>query len=399
MEKERIESRLQEMQRNIDSLARQQESLKADLAKALQQGKDANAKATSAGKTGSGQRPAENSEGRPGDGQEASAQQNQTGTDGGPGEGQDGTQASQGEKGSSTSGGSQGPSSQSDGQSAEAPSGQSGQQGAGQSGHSTDQEGEGAAQSGSSAGQFGEGPGGASARRDARMRMLQAKQKALRERTSQLSEEMDGLPAPESSAQGRAKQQAQGHLDQAADAMKQFEERLADTRFGSSESSEAGDMSDPADAAARRLAEAGQAIRRGLLRQGQDSADKAQEMAEQLAEDVRALDESLSEAEKQKMQDRLAAAQRLLESMAGTQWATISRGGGPGGGHVYTNDPHASAADTARLLARQLWSVALEAKKRRSRPVEEGLSDVEFFEAENEFFETAARFKQGRVEK
>jgi len=93
------------------------------------------------------------------------------------------------------------------------------------------------------------------------------------------------------------------------------------------------------------------------------------------------------------MQERLEAAQRLLESMAGARWATMSSGGGPGNSHVYTNDPHSSAADTARLLARQFWSMALEAKKRQSRPVEQEASDVEFFEAENDFFEAAARFE------
>ncbi len=106
-------------------------------------------------------------------------------------------------------------------------------------------------------------------------------------------------------------------------------------------------------------------------------------MAEQLAKDAEAYDESLSEAEKQKMQDRLKAAERLLESMAGTQWTTMSSGGGPGAGHVYTNDPHASPAEAARLLARQFWSMALKGKERRSRPVEQEASDVEFFEAEN----------------
>jgi len=92
------------------------------------------------------------------------------------------------------------------------------------------------------------------------------------------------------------------------------------------------------------------------------------------------------------MQDRLKVAEHLLESMAGAQWTTISSGGGPGAGHVYTNDPHASAADTARLLARQFWSVALKGQERRSQPVEQESSDVEFFEAENDFFENAAKF-------
>jgi hypothetical protein len=227
---------------------------------------------------------------------------------------------------------------------------------------------------------------------DARMRMFQAKQKAVREQASQLSEELSGLPVSEHSSQGRASRQAKESLDRAVEAMRQLEERLADARYESGDRSRAQSMTDPAESAARRLAEAGQAIRRGLSGEADGSSSKAREMAEQLAKDAEAYDESLSEAEKQKMQDRLKAAQQLLESMAGAQWTTMSGGGGPGAGHVYTNDPHVSAADTARLLARQFWSAALKGENRRSRAVEPEPSDVEFFEAETEFFEKAAQF-------
>ncbi len=96
------------------------------------------------------------------------------------------------------------------------------------------------------------------------MRMLQAKQKALREQTSQMSDGLGELPLSEDSSQGRAGRQAKGHLDEAVEAMKQFEQRLADARYESGDSSQAEGMADLADSAARRLAEAGQAIRQGL---------------------------------------------------------------------------------------------------------------------------------------
>ena len=475
VEAERIESRLEEMQQKIDSLSRQQQSLKADLARAMQQEKDAKAAANSTNKTGSGKSAGEKSQGQPGNQQDASAQQSQSGTQAGAGEqksqgegdasqssgseGQSGSSqssGSEGQSGSSESSGSegQGSSSQSagsEGQSGSSPGGQGGQPGqspseqsgggeggqagsgqsgrdgqGGQQGQSSEAQGEssGDRQSGEGDGNgsgsmegarpnesgrdapgsregqgSSDGPGSASAQTDARMRMLQAKQKALREQASELSEDMGGLPVSEHSPQGRASRQAKGHLDEAVETMKQFEERLADARYESGDPSKADRMADLAESAARRLADAGQAIRRGLPGEGDGSSGKAQEMAEQLARDAEAYDESLSEAEKQKMQDRLKAAQQLLESMAGAQWTTMSGGGGPGSGHVYTNDPHASAADTARLLARQFWSVALEGKKSRSRSVEQEPSDVEFFEAENDFFESAARFKPQGVEK
>src|SRR5512133_4083415 len=181
--------------------------------------------------------------------------------------------------------------------------------------------------------------------------------------------------------------------------MKQLEERLAEARYESGDSSRAERMTEPADSAARRLADAGQAIRRGLSGKTDGSSDKAREMAEQLAKDAEAYDESLSQAEKQKMLDRLKAAEKLLESMAGAQWTTISGGGGPGSGHVYTNDPHTAPGEAARLLARQFWSAALNGGERRGRPVEQESSDVEFFEAENDFFENAAKFGSRGAEK
>jgi hypothetical protein len=158
-------------------------------------------------------------------------------------------------------------------------------------------------------------------------------------------------------------------------------------------------MADLADSAARQLADAGQAIRRGLGGEEKGSSGEAREMAEQLAKDAETYDESLSEAEKQKMRDRLKAAEGLLQSMAPAQWTTMSGGGGPGTGHVYTNDPHASPSDAARLLARQFWSMALQGQDRRSRPVEPEPSDVELFEAETRFFENAAQFGSQGVDK
>lgn len=405
MDEERIENRLQEMQQELDSLARRQESLKADVAKAMRR------EETAAGdKTGAGGQEQSGQE------QSGSAQEGQSAA----GEGQ------QGKQGSSETSGSANPDG-SDSQAARQSAGgqqnaQQEQSGEGRSGGRPGSESSDRQSSGSGGGQgsgsrsadgkpgdsSGRGnrnsdrggrPDGGSAHADARMRMLQAREKALREEASQMSDSLGELPLSESSAQGRAGRQAKGHLDEAVEAMKEFEQRLADARYGSDDSSRAGDMADLADSAAHRLAEAGRAIRQGLAHGRNDSSAKAQEMAEQLAKDAAAYDESLGETEKRELQDRLKAAERLLESMAGAQWTSISGGGGAGAGHVYTNDPHASAGETARLLARQFWSMALAGKERRSRPVEQEASDVEFFEAETRFFENAAKYGSQGVDK
>ncbi len=395
MEEERIESRLKEMQREIDTLTRQQQSLKDDLTEVVQQEKQARLERSSVGEQPSAGEP-----------------QSQQGQDQGaePSAGP-GSQAGQTEQT-----GSQGSSAQSGGsgrQSGRSPG--EGKGGAGSSG-SVEQASDGQGGSPSQGSRAAaEGPmsrtavpstsggktGPSSDPTEARLRMLQAKQRALREQVAQLNAELGRLPVPEYSAQGAAQNQAQEHLNEAVDAMKQSEEKLADARYGPPASSEAeGETIAPVDSAARRLAEAGKALARGGSGDEQRSAaDKAQEMAEQLAKAAEAYDESLSEAEKQRMRAQLAAAERMLENMAGPQWTTISSGGGPSSSLVYTKDGHMTPAEAARMLARRFWSVALESRQRERRPVEEEPSDVEFFEAENEFFENAAAFRRQRVER
>jgi hypothetical protein len=50
-------------------------------------------------------------------------------------------------------------------------------------------------------------------------------------------------------------------------------------------------------------------------------------------------------------------------------------------------------------MARQFWSIAINAKKYRQQLIEDEPSDVKFYGQENEFFENAAKFEQKPVEK
>lgn len=402
---ERLDNQLQQMQQKIDSLAGQQESLKADVAKAMRQQKDSARVAGkpdgSSGEQGYPQdRPsdeqtpfssksdsaksadesnlAQQPGGQSGGEQASSFQRDQAGAQRGQGQKQNAGQSSLGENGSRESSG--------QGQSQGGQSGRQGQSARGQGGSSASSPGSGGP------GQLGNSSGQGSARDDAQMRMFQARQKALREQATQMGREIGDVPVSGDSPQGRASREAKERLDQAVDAMKEFEERLADARYGPGGGSESEGLADPADSAAKRLAEASQAIRRGLASEKGDPLDEARRMAAQLAKDAETYDESLGETEKQKMQDQLKAAERLLESMAGAQWTSMFSGGGPGAGHTFTRDPHTSPADAARLLAQQFWSMALKDRNRRTRPVEQESSDVEFFEAETDFFETAAQF-------
>jgi hypothetical protein len=246
--------------------------------------------------------------------------------------------------------------------------------------------------------------------------MLQAKQKALQEKVSQLKKDLEQLPSISQVQQAQAQQKAQEHLADALAKMDEFQAAVTATRHQPSvtpakagfRSGKTGPVGKAAEAvelmesARQKLDQAGNAIGQGLsMSEEQRLAEKAQEIAEQLAEDANALDESLTPLEKEEMLARLEAAKRLLDSMSGVQWSTVSKGSNRSSPvHVFTKDPRAAPAEAARALARQFWSIAIEAKKRKSHPfdklraglIEDEPSDVKFYELENRFFENAAKF-------
>ncbi len=400
MEKERIESRLKKLQQEIDALRRQQESVKENLADTLQEAsQDAGASQSS------GESSSEPAAGQPG---EASAQGEQKAGETRPSPGQEGgTPADQGSQGSQQS-----DSTQSSG------AGQQGQgtspgQGTGGSGPSTGEGSQGQSRTGSSGSSFSQsassaapgdrpGQGGDSAaRQDAVLQMLRAKQQALRRQTAQADTELGRMPLSEYSSHARARDDARERLERAVEQMKELEDTLGDLRYQGPTSAQQRDAAtDLAEAIARQLAEVERALQRGLSAEnGQKEADKAQDIAEQLAKDAEAFDESVDPADKQDMLARLEAAKRLLESMAGVRWATVGSGGSAGTGHVYTRNRRLGPAEQARLLAREFWSLSLQRRERRIQPAQDESSDIEFFEAENEFFESAARFRPQGAEK
>ncbi len=129
-------------------------------------------------------------------------------------------------------------------------------------------------------------------------------------------------------------------------------------------------------------------------------AKKAEELAEEIAELAEALDKSVTQTEREEMLRRLEVAKRLLESMTRPQWGVVGRGKpGSGAGHVFTMNQGKAAAEAARALARQFWSVAVNAKKRESQLIEQQPSDAKFYELESVFFENTASLDEVPVEK
>ena len=240
-----------------------------------------------------------------------------------------------------------------------------------------------------------------SANTEARLRMLQAKQHALQEQVSKLKQELQQLP--ESSNSGNSRAQTQEHLSEATARMDEFKAEMAEARFQDKmderRSSKAVALM---DSAKRELDMANKSLGSELtLSDDEKLAQKAQDLAEQLAEDADALVESVTDVERQEMLARLEAAKRLLEIMPEPQWSTVNQGSTPpsGASHVLTRNPNITSAEMARQMARRFWSIAINAKKQRRQILEKEPSDMEFYGQENEFFENAAKYNQEAVEK
>jgi len=239
----------------------------------------------------------------------------------------------------------------------------------------------------------------ANASAEARLQILQAKQRALQEQVSQLKQELKDVP--ESSDGGKGRADAQKHLSKATAKMEDFQKEMAEARYRAEiKKQRAKNAVALMDSAQRELDMAKEALDGELMLSNEEKlAQKAQDMAEQLSKDADALDESVTPQERADMLDRLEAAKRLLEMMPEPQWTTVDKGGRTGAGLVLTRNPNLTPAESARQMARQFWSIAINAKKRRRQWIEDEPSDVEFFEQENEFFENAAKFDQEPMQK
>jgi hypothetical protein len=238
----------------------------------------------------------------------------------------------------------------------------------------------------------------------AKLRMMQAKQRALYEQVSQLKRDLQRLPEVLEGGQAGGRSEAQKHLDEALAKMDNFQEVLSEARYDAdvdkSKSNRAVELMESAE---RELDLAQETLDDELaLSEEQRLAQEAQEIAEQLADDADALDGSVTPLERAEMLARLEAAKRLLEKMPEPQWATIENKQNKGtssSAPVFTRNPNLSPAEAARQMARQFWSIAINAKKYRQQLIEDEPSDVKFYGQENEFFENAAKFDQEAVKK
>ena len=233
--------------------------------------------------------------------------------------------------------------------------------------------------------------------------MLQAKQATLQEKALQLKEQLKQIPKSPEAAQAEARDEAQKHLDKAIEQMNQSQTKLTKARYEMQlNRQKSADAVETLTSVRDELDLTSKALEAELMPgDEQSAAEKARKMAKKLAEDAASLDESVTPIERELMLARLEAAKRLLELMPTPQWTTVNRSGKKDGvakGLVLTQSP-AAMTKAARAMAREFWSIAINAKKQMGPLIEREPSDVKFYKFENDFFETTAKFNQKPAQK
>jgi RNA polymerase-interacting CarD/CdnL/TRCF family regulator len=243
----------------------------------------------------------------------------------------------------------------------------------------------------------------------------------LRDLVSQVRQSLQELPKTSEAGAGEAtdRQEAQEHLEKAMAQMSRFQDKLAEARYGTgTDREDLAKASDVLDLANNQLDLAKEAIEGELtLSNEQVLAKEAQELAEELAKLAEALDKSVKGVEREQMLARLEEARRMLELIMNEKWEREKGRGndsqaathrerpigagsadGDGGYGVIYGDTSVGSVrqaptDLARALAREFWSIAIKAKKRKTQVIEDDPSDAAFYELERDFFEDAARFE------
>lgn len=302
--------------------------------------------------------------------------------------------------------------------------------------------------------QDGQGASGQQVTANEMLRIMRAQQKMLQKQLDELSDKLAEIPIPDEPVDGDGtaaediRQVAQEHLANAGEHMDRFDDELADQYYDA-------DISEESLARAEgHLKAAGQAMNRAGLEMAREYAGLNQQLAmqsESLAKQLESLadayDESVSEVEKEKLQQLLQQASQMLESLPEDWWQdsetelgvyvpdttrtmspdaemlaietkaeelrgqqrmnpahldsppsgspqkagnpTSVAGGGRGSNSLRTQGELSSEA---REKARHFWSVAIKARQKSTALTETHYSHPEFVDEENRFFEKTATY-------
>jgi hypothetical protein len=251
-----------------------------------------------------------------------------------------------------------------------------------------------------------------------RTRMLAARQAMLQEQVDAIQAALRDLPQPdakataEDKARADARKEADAKIDEAKRSMANAGKNLNELNVNQDDKGGLSQQtSDALSDAAQRLTEAKDILAESV--QKKDEIDESIKLAEELTKLADQYEKSRDPATKARLAEAIERAQQRLQQMPqqsqqqGQQQGQSPPSGGYGPASPALGYPtvpqvtNSSNEETqiARFLAMKFWTIALEAQKKASRVSDDEASNAELYKLENDFYEKAARYRQGQAAK
>jgi len=254
------------------------------------------------------------------------------------------------------------------------------------------------------------------------LRIMRAQQKTLQKQLNELSNQLANVPIPDEPIDGNGtesediRQAAQEHLANAREAMDHFEAELVSQYYNTDISEESlVKAEEHLNAALQEMNLAGLEMAKEYASYNQQLAMRSENLAKHLEELADAYEQSMSEAEKNHLEQLLQQATELLEAMPKDWWKgsmdtdiqvsdsaprqrNMQQTQGPvtsrtgNGGFHSGGRQEAALSSAAREKAKQFWSIAIKTRQKASQLSKTQYSHPEFIDEENRFFEKTASY-------
>lgn len=234
--------------------------------------------------------------------------------------------------------------------------------------------------------------------------MLQAKQKALQVMSEQIQEALDRVTQDSSGQSGQVSQEASEHMQEASEAMNQVAEDLGRMQASARavEPSQHKMSEAMLEKILNELSQAQQNMDSALAQSELDhQLNQAEQLADQLMQDLESMNESSNSVDAEDMKQRLADAERLLDNLAQARPSEVTGNSRkPVSVNALTLTEHQSTRlqGPARDMIKRLWTVihALNTSHGQAQDTPGSVSD--FWDSENAFFERASQYRERRAE-
>jgi len=255
-----------------------------------------------------------------------------------------------------------------------------------------------------------------------RLKVFQAKQRALQAETRTLKDTLRKMDEAKAKAPAEAKGKAsadafrsarataEGEIEHAENSMGTVQDSVARLYAGGMSDEKAAKVTDKAlDAATQHLYNARDAL--AAYAQTGQTQDEKLALADELTRLADEYDRTQDKSIKDKLTADIKKAQDMLASQTASQQGSAKgkaagsqgNGSGPVGPYIATTPnltyDTSQPAAAARFLAMRFWTLALQAKKQPSKTSQEEPSSAQLHNVENTFYEEAAKYSKGQSER